>query len=100
MMRSVTAENLYKDCQGIEVKSAGISTGALVRIDDQMMEWADIIFVMENTQKEFLIKNFKTYSPEKKIINLNIPDDYNYMDPDLIDILKTRVDNYLLPLIN
>lgn len=95
MMRSATAENIFKNRPGIAVKSAGISAGAVVRIDKQLVDWADIVFVMENTQKKYIMKKIGPSRPDKKIINLNIPDTYSYMDPDLVAVLKARVDAFL-----
>ncbi|MCK4836823.1 MAG: protein tyrosine phosphatase, partial [Candidatus Aminicenantes bacterium] len=95
MMSSTTADKIYKDNPMLEVKSAGINIEAFVRIDDQLVDWADIIFVMEKNQKKFIEKKFKTTCLDKKIINLNISDDYYYMDPDLVTILKSTVETHI-----
>jgi predicted protein tyrosine phosphatase len=100
MVRSFTAEHIYNDYPGLKVKSAGISTAAVVRIDRSLMDWADIVFVMEKSQKECLEKKFKSTGPQKKIIVLEIPDHFTYMDPRLVSLLRSRIDPYLSTLVN
>lgn len=98
MMRSVTAENMFRDDSMLEVKSAGTHRDAVVRVNDSLLNWADLIFVMEDMHKIFLEKKFGSVS-RSKIICLNISDEYSYMDKDLIPILRKRIgthlDNYL-----
>ena len=60
-----------------------------------MILWADMIFVMEKRHKEILEENFGNIIRNKKIITLDIEDRYEYMDEELIDILKTSVSLYL-----
>ena len=94
MMRSVTAENMFRDDSMLEVKSAGIHTDAVVRVNDSLLNWADLIFVMEDMHKTFIEKKFGSVS-HSKIICLNISDEYTYMDKDLITILRKRIGNHL-----
>ncbi len=100
MMRSVTAENIFRDDPMLEVKSAGTHPEAVVRVDENLLEWADLIFVMENTHQVFIDKNLDSLNLFKKIICLNISDEYNYMDADLMGILKKRVGAHLDNFIN
>ena len=60
-----------------------------------MIQWANLIFVMEKRHKEILEENFGNIIRNKKIITLDIEDRYEYMDEELIDILKTSVSLYL-----
>ncbi len=60
------------------------------------IEWADIIFVMEKSHKINLSKNFQPFLKDKRIICLDIPDEYEYMQPELGKLLKCKV----LPLLN
>lgn len=57
--------------------------------------WADLIFVMEKKHVRRLREKFNEELTGKKIICLDIPDDYGYMDEELIDILKSRVSEYI-----
>ena len=94
--RSRTAETIFKNNMIHHVKSAGTDDGAMVRINEKNLDWADIIFVMEDKHKQRIKEKFNTASIIKKIVVLEIPDDYQYMDLELIDIIKTSVSPYLI----
>ncbi|MES9682934.1 protein tyrosine phosphatase [Gottfriedia acidiceleris] len=53
--------------------------------------WADIIFVMEKKHLRRIRDKFGDLLNEKKIVNLDIADDYQFMDEELIEILQNRV---------
>ncbi len=91
--RSPTAEALLKNIEGFEVQSAGVWFNARRRISKDLIEWADIIFVMEDFHKEVIV----ALKPDakKKTIVLNIPDIYSRNDPELIDILKAKLAEFL-----
>ena len=60
-----------------------------------LIEWADLVFVMEKSHRNRLSKKFRPHLRHKRVIVLNIPDDYDFMDPDLIRLLEARVTQYL-----
>ncbi len=60
-----------------------------------MIDWADIIFVMEKKHKQRILEKFRAENPQKKIIVLDIEDNYQFMDVELIEELRTKVDSYL-----
>jgi predicted protein tyrosine phosphatase len=93
--RSPTAEKIYNHSAGLNVKSAGTEPSARIKITGILIDWADIIFAMEKKHKQRLIENFPSQISSKRIIVLDIPDDYGYMDPELIDMLKISVSSYL-----
>lgn len=93
--RSLTAEKIYKNNRDFNVKSAGTENSARVRINSQLLVWADIIFVMEKHHKEKLVQNFPQETGNKEIIILEIPDIYKYMDKELIEEIKDSVAGYL-----
>jgi predicted protein tyrosine phosphatase len=93
--RSYTAETIFKNSQEHEVRSAGTENDARIRVTEKLILWADLIFVMEKRHRERLKDKFVTSIHEKEIIVLDIPDDYQYMDPELIEILKTSVGPHL-----
>lgn len=95
MMRSATAEMLFKDDPMLKVKSAGISPEAVMVIDQQLVDWAEIIFVMEPVQQQFIEKNFPRGLDGKRIICLSIDDRYAYMDERLQRVLRSTVERYL-----
>jgi len=94
-LRSPTAESIFADYAGIEVDSAGLNNDAIVPLSDEQLQWADVILVMEKTHRNRLNRKFKHALAGKRIAILNIPDDYDYMDEDLILILKQRCQPYL-----
>lgn len=89
--RSRTAETIFSDDPNLEVASAGLDQDALVTVTPELVVWAELIFVMEKNHKNRLQKKFKKYLDKQRIICLNIPDKYDYMDPELVVILKDLV---------
>jgi len=94
-LRSPTAEAVFADYAGIEVDSAGLNNDAEVPLSDEQLEWADVVIVMEKAHRNRLNRKFKHALAGKRIAILNIPDEYDYMDEDLIRILKLRCQPYL-----
>lgn len=94
-LRSPTAENVFSVHPRLEVKSAGIDKESKVCVDGELLEWADIVFVMERRQRNIIHKKFKDIYDRKRIICLYIPDDYDYMDPVLIELLRESVTPHL-----
>lgn len=93
--RSRTAETIFKDQQHHEVRSAGTSSHARVKVNEKFITWADLIFVMEKRHKQLLQQKFEQSLEGKQVIVLDIEDNYQYMDEELIDILRTSVNPYL-----
>ena len=94
-LRSPTAEEIFCEHPGISADSAGINRGAEVILSAEQLEWADIIFVMEKIHLRKLNEKYSKYLKSKRIVTLNIPDNYAYMDEDLIDILQRKCKPYL-----
>lgn len=94
-LRSPTAEQVFSGYPGIECTSAGTNNDAENPLSPELVEWADIIFVMEKGHRNKLRSKFKQYLAGARIICLDIPDNYEFMDPKLIAILKTRVIPFL-----
>lgn len=93
--RSPTAETLFRKHPDYDVRSAGTASGARVRITENHIAWADQIFVMENRHRQFLQQRFNVLLQEKPLTVLDIPDDYPYMDPELIDLIYARLSPHL-----
>jgi predicted protein tyrosine phosphatase len=93
--RSLTAETIFKDNQKHNVKSAGTENEARIRVTEKLINWADLIFVMEKKHKERLRDKFGALVDEKEIVTLDIKDDYKYMDAELIEILEASVSPYI-----
>ncbi len=94
-LRSPTAEQVFASYEGIEVASAGLNNDADTPVTPELLAWADLIFVMEKTHRDKLSKRFKPYLSGKRVVCLNIPDDFEFMDPDLVSLLQTRVPPFL-----
>jgi len=94
-LRSPTAEQVFSTWPGVETDSAGISTGASVLLSSEQVDWADIIFVMEKTHRNKLVRQFRARLRGKRVVCLDIPDDYDFMDPVLVRILENRVGRFL-----
>ncbi|MEH1944571.1 MAG: low molecular weight protein tyrosine phosphatase family protein [Nostoc sp.] len=90
-LRSPTAEAVFSEYEGLETDSAGLDRSAEVPVSTEAIAWADIIFVMEKSHKNKLSKNFQPLLKDKRIICLDIPDEYEYMEPALIGLLKQKV---------
>lgn len=93
--RSPTAENIFADFQGVNTISAGTNRDAEVPLSEELVQWADKIFVMEPMHLNKLRKKFRTVIKDQSIITLGIPDHYKYMTPELIEILKKKVTPHL-----
>jgi len=93
--RSLTAEKIYKNNRDFNVKSAGTENSARIKVNSQLLVWADIIFVMEKHHKEKLVQNFPQETGNKQIIILEIHDIYKYMDKELIEEIRDAVAGYL-----
>lgn len=93
-MRSCTAEAIYT-AEGYIAKSAGTSKNATTTLSDELIRWADIIFAMERKHKVIITNYFPETSIGKRILVLDIPDNYYYMDEELIDLIKKRVSPHL-----
>lgn len=89
-LRSPTAEHIFADTPGLETDSAGLNRDADVRLSDEQIEWADLLVAMEQTHRTKLTRNYSSTLRGKRIIVLGIPDNYDFMDEDLISLLKKK----------
>lgn len=93
LQRSPTAEELLSGKDGFEVESAGTWGHGQRRVSQDVLEWADRIFVMEERHKEVLLDMDPGVG--KKIVVLNIPDRYYKNDPELVETLKSKLSKHL-----
>ncbi len=94
-LRSPTAEQVFSEYPDIEATSAGLNHDAADPLTAEHLEDIDIVFVMERTHRNKLSKKFKPHLKSARVICLNIPDDFEYMEPELITLLKARVTPHL-----
>ncbi|WP_284620732.1 low molecular weight protein tyrosine phosphatase family protein [Aquabacterium humicola] len=90
-LRSPTAEQVFSGRPGMECASAGTNNDADNPLTSELVEWADVIFVMEKAHRNKLTAKFKRHLHNKRVICLDIPDEYEYMDPMLVQLLKVKV---------
>ena len=93
--RSPTAEALWRRDPHVNVRSAGTSPRARRTVNASDIRWADILFVMENKHRRRLKGMFPQLTARSLIHVLEIPDEYRYMDPELIDLLQVSVGDFL-----
>ncbi|KAA0695787.1 phosphotyrosine protein phosphatase [Neorhizobium sp. P12A] len=94
-LRSPTAEQVFSTWQNIEVSSAGTNHDACNPLDDEQIAWADIIFVMEKSHRNKVLRKYRKSLIGKRLICLDIPDDYEFMDPTLVRIPEATVPRHL-----
>lgn len=92
--RSPTAEKIFRG-YGYSARSAGTSPNAKKTISIADIKWADIIIVMEQKHKNRIISKFTRLLENKKIHILDIPDEYKYMDPELIALIEVSMEPYV-----
>lgn len=89
--RSPTAEQVFRRHPALAVRSAGTSASARRQVGDADLAWADVIVVMESRHKSRLMQSHAGLLAGKPLYVLDIPDDYRFMDPELIDLLEAAV---------
>jgi predicted protein tyrosine phosphatase len=94
-LRSPTAEQVFSSWIDVETDSAGLAPDAVTPLTVDQVEWAEVMFVMERRHKVKLNKTFGRYLKGKKIVCLDIPDRYGFMDPELVVILEKKVGRFL-----
>jgi predicted protein tyrosine phosphatase len=94
-LRSPTAEEVFATWPGVETASAGLNNDAETPVSPELLSWADTIFVMEKAHRNKLTARFKPHLRKQRLICLDIPDEYEFMDPTLVQLLKAKVSRYL-----
>ena len=93
--RSPTAERLYRDAPGLDVRSAGLLPDAVTPVTGELLAWADLVVTMEERQELLLRERFP--DAVTPIRWLGIPDLYTYMSPELIRLLTRHLEPLLGP---
>jgi len=94
-LRSPTAEVVFSGYPGLECASAGLNHDAENPVTPELVEWAEIIFVMEKAHRNKLSARFGKHLRNTRVVCLDIPDDYDFMDPALVRLLQSRVSRFL-----
>lgn len=98
--RSPTAERTFRKDHRIAVRSCGLSKQAARTISARDVDWADVIFVMEAEHRSRLNRLFRDQLLETEVCCLDIPDDYQFMDPELVELLTDRINGHLCELLS
>lgn len=93
--RSPTAELFFKNHAVHQARSAGTSDKARIGVNQKMIDWADVIFVMERKHQQILRQRYGASLTNKLIVVLAIEDNYQFNDPELVSILKIALYGYL-----
>jgi predicted protein tyrosine phosphatase len=89
--RSPTGEQVWRRHPAVEVRSGGTSPNARHPVSSRDIEWADVILAMEEKHKSRLVAAFRAAMAGKRVHVLDIPDDYRYMAPELVELLGDPV---------
>ena len=96
--RSLTAEKLFEGSPHYQVRSVGTQPDARIVVTEGHLGWADIIFCMEKSHVNRLRLKFPEALQDKRVVCLHIPDEYEFMDPNLVDELRGKLgDHVTLP---
>jgi len=96
-LRSPTPEQVFADYPGLEVSSAGTNHLAENPLTVELVSWADIIVVMERQHRAKVQRRFRMALRGQRIICLDIPDDYEFMQPELVELIGARMARHLPP---
>ena len=92
--RSRTAESIFKNDARFNIRLAGLRDKSERKISDKDVLWADLIFTMEDWHKNWIMGLFR-HLDIPPIEVLGVEDEYDYMDPELITIVKERIESTL-----
>ncbi len=94
-LRSPTAEQVFAGRPDLEVASAGLNADAEIPCTVELVEWADIIFVMEKAHRARLAARYRRHLGKVRVICLDIPDKYAFMQPELVELLQAKVTRHI-----
>ena len=94
-LRSPTAETVFSEYPGVQAIGAGTNADAVTPVSGDLIEWADVILVMENSHRSKISKRYNELLRNKRVVCLEIPDHFDYMQPELVQLLKRRVPHYV-----
>ena len=93
--RGPTAAQIASQMDGVRADCGGLSNDADDLLSVEQLEWADVVFVMEPRHKTRLSAKFSGALRGKQIINLDVPDLYSFMQPELVEILTNKLRTHL-----
>lgn len=94
-LRSPTAEQVFGALPGIETDSGGVADDADTPVSAEQIAWADVVVVMERAHQRRLKRRFAAALGGKRVVCLDVPDHYAFMQPELVTLLETRAHRFL-----
>ena len=94
-LRSATAEAVFSEYEGVEAIGAGTNKDAITPVSGDLIEWADVILVMETMHWNKISAKYKNILKDKQVVVLGIPDNYQRMQVELIRLLEAKVPSYV-----
>jgi protein-tyrosine phosphatase len=97
--RSRTAEYIFKNDMRFSIRSVGLSPKSERQLKAKDLEWADLCLVMDNQQRKRIVDQYRAMElPELQV--LQIDDVYEYLEPELIEILTEKINGTLKSTLN
>jgi predicted protein tyrosine phosphatase len=93
--RSPTAERIFKTDRRVSVRSAGTADTSRRKISEDDLAWADLVLVMERKYLPRIRDSFRHLESLPPMESLDISDEYIFMQPELIEMLRTSLDSVL-----
>ena len=93
--RSPTAEKVYADRPLVIARSAGTNKKARRAVNSADLKWAHVVFAMEQKHRQRLLAEYPGELRHKKLYVLDIPDEYKFMDAELVEEIRASVDPLL-----
>ena len=90
IMRSATAHQIYSKDPRFQVRSAGTHRSAETVLSKELLEWAEMVVVMEDRHRNHILKRYPEIYKTKHIVCLDVPDNYDYMQAELIALLRDK----------
>lgn len=94
-LRSPTAAAVFSEFENIETISAGTNADCRTPLSAELIEWADVVLVMEERHRGMIFRDYRDLLENKTVAVLEIPDIFPFMDPMLVALLKARVPRYV-----
>lgn len=93
--RSLTAEKLFEGSGLHQVRSAGTQPESRIVVTEGHIGWADVVFVMEKSHLNRMRLKFPDALQDKRVVTLYIPDDYELMQPELLEELRCKLEPHV-----
>ena len=93
LLRSPTIAWYIQSVSDYNCRAAGMHDYALVPVDEVLVEWADLIICADQDKYNLLLSTYPEFVQNKKVLNFNIPDIFEYKNPELIEIIKVQCES-------